>query len=159
MDASPVSPSTIACTRPAWRTGWRRACTSPWSNSTWNVADTRGHLIKPGFSWLPHRRLSTDLIYARSARGNLDANLVAGRFGLTIKSVTLIGGAAAGRSAAELFDVTFRDAADKSVDEKFAGLQIQLPRAQVTLVGSDLAIAAVHKRTLAANIKFRLGAQ
>lgn len=125
----------------------------------WQVAATRGHLIKPGLSWLPHRRLSTDLIYARSASGNLDANLVAGRLGVTVGSVKLIGGASEGRGAAELLDLSLRGAADRSLKERFAGLEVQLPRAQVTLLGSDLAIAAIHKRTLSANLKYRLSSK
>jgi hypothetical protein len=125
----------------------------------WHVAATRGHLIKPGLSWLPHRRLSADLTYARSAQGNLDANLVAGRVGVTIWSVTVIGGASEGRGAAELLDVSLHGAADKSLKERIAGLQIQLPRAQVNLFASDLDIAAVHKRTLSASIKYRLSAK
>lgn len=125
----------------------------------WHVAATRGHLIKPGISWLPNRRLSADLTYARSVHGNLDANLVAGRLGVTIWSVTLIGGASEGRGAAELLDLSLRGAADRSLKERFAGLQIQLPRAQVTVFGSDLVIAAMHKRTLSANIKYRLSSK
>ena len=141
----------------AYRAGSRLHLTL--ADQYWHVADTRGHLIKPGLSWLPHRRLSADLTYARSAHGNLDANLVAGRLGMTIRSVTVIGGVAEGRGTAELFDLTVRGAADKSLKERFAGFQIQLPRAQLMLLGSDLVIAAVHKRTLAASIQYRLGAK
>jgi hypothetical protein len=122
-----------------------------------HVGETRGHLLKPGLAFSPARRVTTELTYAHSAGGTLDAEHVAGRLAVTMRQATLVSGAAAGRTAPEVFDVGVGGAVmTRDLREGFLGVQIRLPGAELMLIWSDLDVDAIHKRTLAASLKYQL---
>lgn len=122
-----------------------------------DVGGTHGHLLKPGAQVVFAHRLLTEIDYAKSAGGNLDTETVAARASLIISRITIISGMATGRTAPEIFDVAVgRAAMTSDLRESFAGLQLRVRRADVTLVWSELVVNGAYRGTLSGALKYQI---
>lgn len=117
-----------------------------------DIDATRGNLLEAGFTYLPGRRWSTQLTYARSTGGNFDTDYVSGRLDVAAhRRLRLLGGFALGRTRPEIFNVIGEDAVD--LEEVFLGIVFPVRGTELTVVLDRLELGGVERGTVSLSLR------
>jgi hypothetical protein len=121
------------------------------------IAGSRGHLLKPGLLLVPARRVQADLTYAHSVGGDVGNQFVSGRIDFTARAFHLLGGFSFGYSTPQRLSLDFGGPpVAQNFQEGFFGVGVPLSKTVLSIV-ADVLDADTNRRSVTIIWKVPIG--